>query len=149
MKGCLLDESSHVLGLYRGFLISGTTSAIFQLLGIQLLSNEKFIILAMIGVTVSTHFLTSQVGIGSSWQLAPDDDKVLLRIVSSDTWAKVSNLTAGEGTEMLIDGTLELVTSSLIERFYFRNVYRPRTSYRVLRWFWPLKGNHQNGPRTA
>ena len=61
-----MDESSHVLGLYRGFLISGATSAIFQALGIQLLSNEKLIILAMIGVAVSTHFLTSQVGIGSS-----------------------------------------------------------------------------------
>ena len=54
------------------------------LLGIQLLSNEKLIILVMIGVTVSTHFLTSQVGIGSSWQLASDDDKMILRIVSSE-----------------------------------------------------------------
>lgn len=68
------------------------------LLGIQLLSNEKLIILVMIGVTVSTHFLISQVGIGSSWQLASDDDKMILRIVSSDTWAKVSNLTTGERT---------------------------------------------------
>ena len=50
-------------GSILSFLISGMTSATFQLLGIQLLSNEKLNILAMISVTVSTHFFASQAGI--------------------------------------------------------------------------------------
>ena len=73
-------------GSISSFLISGMTSAIFQLLGVQLPSNEKLIILAMIGVTVSTHFLTSQVGIGSRWQLTSDDDRMILRTASSDAF---------------------------------------------------------------
>lgn len=58
---------------------------------------------------------------------------MILRTVSSDTRAKLSNLTTGEGTEMLIDGTLELAMSSLIREILLQKK-SPKSSV-VVGWY--------------